>query len=42
MNSRTNAKKFSYPENIIVDLYEVRTDVEKVKNAFYENKDAVK
>ena len=42
MNNRTNAKKFSYPENIIADLYEARTDVEKVKNAFYENKDAVK
>ena len=42
MNNRTNAKKFSYPENIIADLYESRTDVEKVKNAFYENKDAVK
>ena len=42
MNNRTNAKKLSYPENIIADLYEARTDVERVKNAFYGNEEAVK
>ena len=42
MNNKTNAKKLSYPENIIADLYETRTDVEKVKNAFYGNEEAVK
>ena len=42
MNNRTHAKKLSYPENIIVDLYETRTDVDSVKNAFYGNEEAVK
>ena len=42
MNNRTHAKKLSYPENIIADLYETRTDVESVKNAFYGNEEAVK
>ena len=42
MNNKTNAKKLSYPENIIADLYETRTDVERVKDAFYGNEEAVK